>query len=415
MLEQFVKDASTIQSMRSDPVGSYIDSFISSLLDLGYARSTVKELLCFLSDFNCWLGYYEVKAADIDDQIISTFEDYLRRQGRLRQGKMSTIRRYVDYLRGEGAIPPAKPGAEQPSPIANLICRYEIYMRKERGLTTATVDNYRPFVHRLLVDCFGDGVLRLRELEPSNISGFILRHAHSMSPGRAKLMVTAFRSFFRFLLQHGEIEVDLAATVPTVADWRLATVPRYIAIEDVERMLAGCDRGTATGRRDYAILLLLSRLGLRAGEIVALELDDIDWRAGEITVPGKGLRRDRLPLLADVGEALADYLRRGRPQCKARQVFVCMKAPLRGFANSAAVTTIVRRALDRVGLQPPFKGAYLLRHSLATGMLRRGASMREIGEVLRHRVPNTTEIYAKVDFEGLRALALPWPGSGGVR
>jgi len=177
-------------------------------------------------------------------------------------------------------------------------------------------------------------------------------------------------------------------------------------------VLRACDRQTSIGRRDYAILLLLARLGLRAGEVVALRLEDIDWRAGEILVRGKGLLHDRMPLPADVGKALASYLRRDRPACQTRRVFVCMKAPHRGLAACATLPTIVRCAIERANLHPPSKGAHLLRHSLATSMLRSGATMGEIGEVLRHRNPNTTEIYAKVDFEGLRSLAHPWPVGG---
>src|SRR5437879_431748 len=225
-------------------------------------------------------------------------------------------------------------------------------------------------------------------------------------------MATALRSFFRFLLQKGELPVDLAASVPTVANWRLSTVPKYLTAEEVKRVLQTCDRRTATGRRDYAVLLLLARLGLRAGEVVALRLEDTNWRAGEILVRGKGSFHDRMPLPPDVGEALTFYLRQDRPACRTRRLFVCMKAPCRGLAGPSTLTTIVRRALARADLHPPFKGAHLLRHSLATSMLRSGATMAEIGEVLRHRAPNTTEIYAKVDFEGLRSLPHPWPMGG---
>jgi len=197
--------------------------------------------------------------------------------------------------------------------------------------------------------------------------------------------------------------------IPTVADWRHSTVPKYLSEEQVERLLDACNRDTATGRRDQAVLLLLSRLGLRACEVVALELDDIDWRSGEITVRGKGSHHDRLPLPSEVGNALAEYLRRHRPACTTRRLFVRARAPRRGFTSSGAIISIVRRALRRADLNPPLRGAHLLRHSLATGMLRKGAAMAEIGQVLRHRSPITTEIYAKVDFDALRALALPWP------
>ena len=198
-----------------------------------------------------------------------------------------------------------------------------------------------------------------------------------------------------------------------MAHWQQATVPRYISSEEVQRVLKACDRRTTIGRRDYAILLLLARLGLRAGEVVALQLDDIDWRGGEILVRGKGLRRDRMPLPDDVGKALASYLRQDRPPCQTRRVFVCMKAPYRGLAPVGTLPTIVRCAIERTNLNPPSKGAHLLRHSLATSMLRSGATMREIGEVLRHRDTNTTAIYAKVDFDSLRSLAHTWPIGGG--
>jgi len=240
----------------------------------------------------------------------------------------------------------------------------------------------------------------------------VLRHTPSMNVKRAQVMTTAFRSFFRFLFQKGELRADLAASVPTVANWRLSTVPKYLPRQEVERVLKACDRRTAVGRRDYAILLLLSRLGLRAGEVVDLQLEDINWRTGEILVRGKGLLHDRMPLPADVGEALACYLRRDRPRCQTRRLFVCTKAPRRGFAHPSTLSTIVHRALARADLHPPLQGAHLLRHSLATSMLRSGATMGEIAEILRHRTLQTTELYAKVDFQGLRSLAHPWPMGG---
>ena len=295
--------------------------------------------------------------------------------------------------------------------MAHILKRYETYLLSERGLVSHTILEYQFFVHKFLQERFRGRPLFLKALKASDISDFVLRHTPSK---RAQLMTTAFRSFFRFLLEKGELQADLAASVPTVANWRLSTVPKYLTPKEVELVLKACDRRTAVGRRDYAILLLLARLGLRAGEVVALQLEDIHWRTGEILVRGKGLLHDRMPLPADVGGALASYLRRDRPPCPSRRVFVCTKAPRRGFAGPSTLTTIVRRALERANLHPEFKGAHLLRHSLATSMLRAGASMGEIGEVLRHRAANTTEIYAKVDFEGLRSLAHPWP-TGGVQ
>jgi integrase len=203
--------------------------------------------------------------------------------------------------------------------------------------------------------------------------------------------------------------------VLTVRQRRVSSVPRHMPSRDVERLLRSCDRSSATGRRNYAILLLLARLGLRASEVIALELGDLRWREGEIVVRGKGLIRDRLPLLPDVGEAVALYLKKDRPAGASRRVFLCQRAPYRGLGHPSTVSTIVMRALVRAGLSPATRGAHLLRHSLATAMVRRGASFAEIGQVLRHRSPNTTEIYAKLDFGALRDIAMPWPKSRGAR
>lgn len=189
----------------------------------------------------------------------------------------------------------------------------------------------------------------------------------------------------------------------------MTTLPKSLGAQEVERLLKTCDRTTDTGQRNYAILLLLARLGLRAGEVVAMTLDDIHWEAGELTIHGKGPRTDKLPLPPDVGEALAAYLRYGRPRCSTRRVFVSMRAPRRGFANSVAICSIISRTLTRAGLNPVRQGAHLLRHSLAVQMLHGGASLTEIGEILRHRLPSTTEIYTKVSLAALRPLAQPWP------
>jgi site-specific recombinase XerD len=309
----------------------------------------------------------------------------------------------------------APPPLVDESPRAQLERRYEQYLRAERGLVPTTVQTYLGFFRQFLTEQRGETWSSLGTLSLSDIAVFVQRHARGGSPGRAQLMTTALRTLFRFLFQTGATAVDLSATVPTVPDWRLATLPRSLASDDVERLLTACDRQTPTGRRDDAVLLLLARLGLRAGEVVTLELDDLHWRTGEITIRGKkGLRHDRFPLPADVGTAVAASLRDRGPG-ETRRVFLCRRAPRRSFAGPGAVTTIVRRALRRADLHPPVRGAHLLRHSLATQMLRHGASFAEIGQVLRHRLASTTEIYAKVDLGSLRTVVQPWPATGGAR
>jgi site-specific recombinase XerD len=414
MLEKFLERLGADQRGQRNPLLVQVLPFADSLMESGYAATTIQSKLGLLIDLGEWLRRRGLAVKDLDERRIETFITDRRRNGLLRRGDRTTVRQLLDHLREHHVVQRVTPTCDV-SPLAAILDRYEKHLRSERGLTTATIINYLPFARKFLSDRFGEGPFLLKVVRPCDISGFILRHARTMSCRRAQLMTTAFRSFFRFLFQRGELQVDLAPSIPTVADWRLSTLPRYITAEEVIRVLGSCDRHTAMGRRDYALLLLLARLGLRAGEIVAMQLDDIDWRSGEILVRGKGLLYDRMPLPVDVGQALAVYLRHDRPSSKTRRVFVCRKAPQRGFSGPSTVSTIVRRALDRAGLHPGFKGAHLLRHSLATSMIRSGASMSEIGEILRHRSPSTTEIYAKLDFEGLRSLAQPWPNLGGAQ
>ena len=414
MLEKFLERLGADQRGQRNPLLVQVLPFADSLTKNGYAATTIQSKLVLLIDLGEWLRRRGLAVKDLDERRIETFITDRRRNGLLRRGDRTTVRQLLDHLREHHVIQRVTPTCDV-SPLSAILDRYEKHLRSERGLTTATIINYLPFARKFLSDRFGEGPFLLKVVRPCDISGFILRHVRTMSCRRAQLMTTAFRSFFRFLFQRGELQVDLAPSIPTVADWRLSTLPRYITGEEVIRVLGSCDRHTATGRRDYALLLLLARLGLRAGEIVAMQLDDIDWRSGKILVRGKGLLYDRMPLPVDVGQALAVYLRHDRPSSKTRRVFVCGKAPQRGFSGPSTVSTIVRRALDRAGLHPRFKGAHLLRHSLATSMIRSGASMSEIGEILRHRSPSTTEIYAKLDFEGLRSLAQPWPNLGGAQ
>lgn len=395
--------------LQNNPLVLHLRTFATSLTEDGYSDVTLRSKLCLLADFGQWLRRSGLSVKNLDERLVEAFVDD---EYEVRRGDLKTFKQFLDHLRKRDVVPDREVVCVT-SALADTLTRYEKHLRSERGLVTSTVIGYQGFIRKFLVERFREGPFLFKELRSSDVSAFILRHAHTMSPRTAQTMTTAFRSFFRFLFRTGELPSDLAASVPTVADWRLSTVPKYLTPEEVERVLGACNREASTGRRDYAILLLLARLGLRAGEVVALQLDDVDWRVGEIIVRGKGLFHDRMPLPHDVGEALTSYLRRDRPRCKTRRVFVCMKAPRRGFAGPSTLTTIVRRALDRANLHPAFKGAHLLRHSLATSMLRSGATMNEIGEVLRHRNPNTTEIYAKVDFDALRSLAHPWPIGGG--
>jgi site-specific recombinase XerD len=257
---------------------------------------------------------------------------------------------------------------------------------------------------------FGDGRVDLASLRAEDVITYIQRQAARLSPARAKAETIALRSYLRFARCHGEIPLDLAAAVPTVPNWAMTAIPRAISGEHIRAVFAHCPRNTPIGCRDYAILMLLARLGLRSSEIVSLTLDSVDWEAGSITVIGKGKQVARLPLPVDVGDAIACYLRQGRPTCSSRTLFLRALAPIRGLGAQETICTIVDAALARAGVVTPNRGAHQFRHALATEMLRRGATLTEIGSLLRHRRAKTTGIYAKVDFAALRPLCLPWPG-----
>lgn len=411
MVNQFFSLPAVIRRLHVGPLGPYLDDFAALLSVEGYARSTTRWKIELVADLSRWLDRRKLGLEELDDTVAGKFLKHRRRKGKsLSQGDGVTMQMLLGHLRNVGAICAPPDEDKKETEVDRIVSGFERYLVKERGLSHATLLIYLPYAERFLCERFGDGPAELNELCPSDISGFILRYAKAQSHSYAKRMVTALRSLFRFMRLDGRIQVDMAACVPTVADWRLSTVPKSLRPEEVERLLESCDQTSATGQRNYAILLMLARLGLRAGEVVAMTLDDIDWEAGELTVRRKGGWQHCLPIPQDVGESLARYIRDVRPRCSTRKVFIRMKAPLRGLASSVAISTIVRRALDHAGLHPPCKGAHLLRHSLATRMLRNGVSLAEIGEVLGHRLPNTTEIYAKVDVTALREIARPWPG-----
>jgi site-specific recombinase XerD len=287
---------------------------------------------------------------------------------------------------------------------------YDSYLTRERGLAASTRVRHLETVRRFLGQCSGLHSANLGVIGAEQISAFMISEASRVCTHTLQVTATVLRSFLRFLLRQGLIATDLASSVPTARSWALAALPRYLPPEQVERVLECCDRTTSIGRRDYAILLFLARLGLRATEVVALTLDDIDWRAGDLLVRGKGYIHDRLPLPHDIGAALTAYLQQDR-RSDTRRLFVPIKGPQTMFADGESINVILKRALRRAGVQAPAKGigSHLLRHSLATSMIRHGASLAEIGAVLRHRSVNTTRIYAKVDIEGLRSIARPWP------
>lgn len=409
MSHPFCPNPAVSQRLYTGPLAAHIDTFTQQLVAQGYASWSAKYTMRLLDDLSCWLQRHTLAATALSEQRVDDFLQDRYRRYRVHREDRSILSRLLEHLRDQGLIPAREvdPHSDQHDRMAY---DFQQYLLQQRALAPSTIRDYLNTVRRFLRARASTEALSLEVLGPQDITDFMIQQARRYSPARAQLLATALRSFFRFLLQCGVITTDLAHAVPTVPNWRLSSLPRFMKVEDVNFLLQSCDRSTAKGQRDYAILLLLARLGLRAGEVAALTLDDLDWEAGNLLIRGKGARQDRLPLPHEVGEALAIYLRYGRPPTAVRHVFVRMRAPRRGFINGQAVGTIVRRTLVQAGLNPALKGAHLLRHSLATELLRNGASLTEIGEVLRHQNIETTRIYAKVDQDTLRTLALPWPG-----
>jgi integrase/recombinase XerD len=399
---------STTSSGSFGPLSSFINPYLAQVREQGYAIGSLYEQVHVLKVCDRWLKQTGRDVRDLDEAVMRDCLRHVTRRGYGKNAGSSTLRRLLGMLRRMGVTPVAK--AARPSPSEQLTGAYERFLLDERNLSWQTVVHLRRFANRFLSEEFGDGRLNLSKLSASDVTAFVQRRAHRHGSSEAKGLVSSTRSFLRYLHYKGLVDTDLSLAVPTVARWRLSTLPKHLPAAQVRQVLCHCDRSTALGRRDYAILLLLARLGLRAGEVVRLRLEDVDWENARITVCGKGGKWAQLPLPADVAKAIARYLRHGRPRCACRRLFIRDYAPVGGFGRSTSIAKIVRCALARAGVVSARKGAHLLRHSLATEMLRKGASLDEIGEVLRHRSSDTTAIYTKVDLTSLRALALPWPG-----
>lgn len=398
----------TIDALTSGPLASPLETYARRLHEDGYATHSGFVQLRLLGCFNRWLHRKELTSEDVD---AATIERYVRGRAqsrKLRRGDSAALLRLLTMLRPEGSGVTAPP----PTPVESVLKHFQQYLRQERSLSEATVINYTPVARSFLSERFPKGALHFQRITAADITAFVQRQASVITSKRAPLVVTALRSFLRYLFVRGIVATDLATCVPTISTWSLSNVPRFLAREQIQKILASCDKETAIGKRDYALLLLLAHLGLRAGEVVALTLDDFDWEAGLVTVRGKGKRVAQMPVPSEVGTAIADYLSTGRPRCSSRRVFIRAKAPLTGFANSIAICSLVDRAMERAGVESEYRGSHVFRHSLATGMLNHGASLDEIGDLLRHRRPETTRIYAKVDLMSLRSIALPWPGGG---
>jgi site-specific recombinase XerD len=391
------------------PLHNHIGGFAEALAKQAYANYTIDQKVRLLAELDQWLLRRRIQIEDLAEEHIDQFLRSRRNRGHGRGGDPSTLRSLLRTLR-EVKITSPPVEKRDASEFDDIQKRFTQYLIDERGLNPATVAWYVFETRTFLSARFGKGAISLDQLSSRDIAKYVLHHARSRRPRGVQRSVTALRGFLRFLQQRGDIATNLAGSVPRVANWSGGGLPKYLPASEVELLLESCNEQTDEGRRNRAILLLLARLGLRAGEVVHLTLDDIDWDVGELRIRGKGGRQDRLPIPADVGKALVTYIRYARPSCLSRRVFIRLNAPHQGLAGASNIAYVVRRALRRAGLRPSFSGSHLLRHSLATRMLRGGASLTEIGKILRHQLPSTTAIYAKVDLAALRALVRPWPG-----
>ncbi|MCY4646304.1 MAG: site-specific integrase [Gammaproteobacteria bacterium] len=381
------------------------DAFLAELRSLGYAARTVGNYRCAVDWFCARVHARDPASVDIDVELAAT-----RQRKRL-------IARFIGHLIDAGvAPPPPRSAPPEPGPLDELSLAYGDWLRRQRGLAPKTVSIRQNVLRRFLTLRFDTEPGDLNAITRDDVVAFLDSPNPATGRTGADYKAMCLRSLFGFLFATGRIRRDLTSCVPRVSKPRAGALARHLEPGEVRRLIDAARSCAGTGRRDYAILLLMARLGLRAQEVIAIRLEDIDWRAGEILVRGKGGRHERMPIPVDVGEAIAGYLQGGRTG-GARHLFVTAKAPYRPFGSSLAVRRILRQAFEKTGLRPP-RGevrSHLLRHSLAVGMLGRGASLDDIGDVLRHRGRATTTIYARYDVEALRPLARPWPLQGGAR
>jgi site-specific recombinase XerD len=397
---------------RRDP---HLESYLDHLRSVEYSESSLRKKRPVIIAFARWARSHKIAEAVLSERHIEVFVtcSFPGETDPARYAR-SALQLWLNFLRAQGWVAPPVVAANADSRADELLRRYARYLRTDCGLAEKSLLVYLPFVR----DFLAEQAAQIEADAPAafdapTIRRFLLTHARNRSSEYCRLLAIALRSLCRFLFLHGDAPLDLSLAVPSVRRWRQAEIPVFLTPAEVERILATPDRSTSRGRRDYAILLLLARLGLRASEIVGLELGDLHWRTGEIILHGKGRLRQRLPLLADVGEAIATYLRQDRGSCTSRRVFLREKAPCGGLTGPASIGHVVRLAFARAGIKPASRGAaHLMRHSLATRMIRHGASLAQIAEVLRHRSENSSAIYAKVSCAALRGVARPWPVAG---
>ena len=410
-----IENTSPIRPASHHVIQGHIAAFVADLRAAGYARNTLSAKRVTLERFISWRG--RRKRAS-DDPTESEISEFLTKAplGSRHSIASRALFDFLDYLRRRNVVTTCAP--RPPETVSSaLVKRYADFLRNEKGLAELSLKVYLPVAEDLLHYLEAEHSTRsVRRLDASLLRAFLFDRARARSSEGVRLLASSLRSFLRFLHVQDEIPKDLTAAIPTVRRWAQPDIPKKLTPAEVKRVLEAPDPDTATGRRDFAILLLLARLGLRSSEILSIELGDLHWRTGEIVIRGKGNQQDLLPLPRDVGSAIARYLRRDRGDRPTRRVFLRTIAPRVPLTGPASVGHIVRRAMTKAGVERPKQiAAHLFRHTLASRMLQHGANLREISEVLRHRTLGSTQIYAKIDLGGLEEVVRPWPAQGGVR
>ncbi len=390
------------------PLAAYAQAFRGHLVEAGHPATSVKRYLLLMRRLDLWMSHEGLAVGELSGAAALAFLEVLRGRNPKRVPTLASLAPMFEFLRIQGAMPAEPPSA--PTPMDDLLSSYSYHLIQDRGLAATTASRYLTFARRFLTERASrpGSATGAEGLTNAEVHAYMLRTLARLKIASAKREAADLRALLRFLYLAGIIDADLGAAMPPVATWRGTSLPATLAQADVAALVAACQGSTTSRRRDRAVLVLLARLGLRAGEVAALELGDINWRAGEILVRGKARRHDRLPLPAEVGEALSDYICNARPPCASRRVVLTLYAPFVPI-RPCSITDIVQRACKRAGL--PEVGAHRLRHALATEMLRQGGDLAEIAQVLRHSDLATTAGYAKVDRAALRSVARPWPGA----
>lgn len=415
MIQEFFERPHVRRRLQRGPLATVFDSYVGHLKDRGYGRFTIQQYVQAVEHFGGWLARRGHLLADIDLSLVGEFLAGHLARCRCRRQRLRVVPTARAALRQLLAVLPAA-GVERPvatpstTSVDGVIAAFDHHLVQTCGLAAATRHSYRREVRALLVARFGTGAVNLAALGPTEVQGFVTTRAQRLCPASANGVSNAVRALVRYLALQGIRAVGAPSAVPRAAVWRLSHVPRVLSDTELAAFLAAFDCTTPLGRRDYAIAICLVTLGMRAGELAAVTLDDINWRTSTLAIPaGKSRRGACMPLPTEVAAALADYLRCGRPATAERAVFVHHRAP-RGIRGDASLIRIaVRRAYARAGLDPRLTGTHVLRHTAATRLLRAGASMKEIADVLRHRSLDTCAIYTKVDRTALQGVALPWP------